>query len=222
MTLKSRVVITLLVLFVLVGVQSIYANPVYLRLNESGGATSGTVLGTNMVTFAGSVGQWTINSSTGTNPLLNGGFWDLGSFNAASDPASSNTLTILFSETNVTGPVGSWLMDIGGTQSNDSFVFDTWVDAGNSAFAMTTAIGALSSGSSSYALSGGPFAVPISGTYSITERITLTPVGTGGSHTFGANANLRPVPEPSSLVLLGIGLLGVGIGCRRMKWFAAK
>jgi hypothetical protein len=52
--------------------------------------------------------------------------------------------------------------------------------------------------------------------YSITSILTLT-LGAGSDAGFQANASLAPIPEPVSLSVLGVGMLGLGILRRRSR-----
>ena len=50
--------------------------------------------------------------------------------------------------------------------------------------------------------------------YSLTQVFEIT--GEGGFINFSADARLKALPEPTSLTLLGIGLVGFGLmGARR-------
>jgi hypothetical protein len=59
--------------------------------------------------------------------------------------------------------------------------------------------------------------IPSLGTpYSITQLITLT-LDRGADLNYVASASVAPVPEPATLGLLGVGLLGIGFVARRKR-----
>lgn len=100
---------------------------------------------------------------------------------------------------------------IGGITSG-TVNYSCFYDSGNTAFATTSTVASLGPFSGG-AFSGSTFAKidPIA-PYSVTDVLTIAH-GSGQQMTTG-NANLR-VPEPRTLGLFGIGLVGLGLLWRR-------
>jgi hypothetical protein len=141
---------------------------------------------------------------------------DLNSLHA-NNLGAATSLTIMFTDTDLAAFTGELMTEIGGTMSGGgSLSYGVWVDAGNTPFALTTpvlAIGPLTSGAFSGSDSG---AVSLDAPFSLTQRIVVS--GSTGPRTVSYNAEVRPVdvPEPTSLLLIGGGLIGLALRRRQI------
>ena len=186
------------------------ASTVVINDNQAGDLNSQS----NMITFLGSVGVWGINVSTGAgSPPLSIGNMDISTLDTNTS-TSASTLTISFTQTGLTEPVGfeGSQLSIGGTGDSGSTVqYSAYWDPDNSAFGTTDLLGSTSS------LSGSSFSTTIfgsdyvfTGPYSMTEVITIS----DDPATTSFNAMLQ-IPEPASLSICGAGLLGLAWSLRK-------
>lgn len=186
-----------------------------VTVTDNGVGDSDPTLGS--VTYVGSVGVFDINVTTGISKPLVGSATEpiltLNSVNTSSTAAG--TLKVRMTATDFTGPVGAGLaapLDFGGT-TNGTAALDAYVDSSNAAFGMATPAGSLG------AFGPGPFddssasIVSATGPYSATLEATIVHAAPLDITSFGGQ--LRVVPEPGSLALIGLGALLVGRRRRR-------
>ncbi|UPU35272.1 PEP-CTERM sorting domain-containing protein [Geomonas paludis] len=166
------------------------------------------------VTYIGDIGAFTTNVSTGlSHPVLGSLAYpslDLGSINVSSG-GGTNKLYIYLTDTGFTGVFPTFAASIGGT-TGGTVKYSTYLDADDAAFALSTLL--------TEELYGGPVfsdvntavAPELEAPYSLTEALEITHTGLADT---SFNAELAPVPEPGTFLLLGTGFLGLAIYSRR-------
>jgi hypothetical protein len=197
-----------------------------LTLTDGAGDTASGVASSGipgLITFAGAVGNWTLNLSAGiTMPIIGSAtspamdLISVNGFNAFGAKAGGNTLTITFTESGFGPTTGTVLTGISGTQSHGSTSFSTLANG-----AGLTSSGALST--APFSSSKGAGLSGFSGY--LTETVVLTAMGSEIvafdatlSTAAGPVANTPAVPDSGmTLVLLGLSLTALGVFARLRK-----
>jgi hypothetical protein len=189
-----------------------------------------------VISFSGAIGVWGVNVTTGiSKPVLGNpslAQLDVNSIDVSSGGAG--TLDIFLSDAGF-GPVGSTtlLHEVGGTTAG-TVLADAWLDPTNAQPALpgTPAInfppltpGPLPAptisqgpfGPGAFSGSVGPVGpIASGGLFSMYQKVNITHTAAGQVTSFNSVLE-APIPEPSSFLLLGLGLGTVGLIVRKRR-----
>lgn len=185
------------------------------KLIFDGGVGDADGLVDGKITFLGAAGNWSINVSTGLgNGVLADFGIDLNSVNVSG--AGAGVLTVSFTETDMNfGAGGPTAVSggIGGT-AGGTIGYKLFADDSNAQFGTASTVFTGASGSGAFSGSGGGY-VSLTDPFSLTLQVTIDHLGVAGKSTsFDFEGK---VPEPTSVALLSLALLGAGVATRRRK-----
>lgn len=213
--------IAALVVFTLAAPPVAAASPIALVLLDSLGNSSGVIVdgsvedldpADGVVSFDGAIGDWAVNTTSGS---LSVGSMGLHSVDASA--TTTSTLFILFTSLHNT-LITDYGMTFAAAVQNGTAIYGAFGDPTDVGFGQTVGIGAIGPfvGGGTLDLFTGEFVGtgPLSGPYSLTQLLVVSGSGAGVT-LFTGDATLAAVPEPSSLLLLGAGLVAASLRARR-------
>jgi len=176
-----------------------------------------------IVNFTGSVGNWTLNITTGVSKPAAGSavspVMTLNSVNASS--SAGGTLTISFSDDFFGPTTASMLANLGVSFTSGTVSYSTYSDSGNALFGMTTPLtssGPLGPGSFNTA-STTSLALP--SPYSLTMQVVIGHAGNGTTSLAAGLQEGAAVPDGGSAIFL-LGLSLMGLTAQRWKAVLAR
>jgi PEP-CTERM motif len=196
-------------------------NLLYPGCTPSGSDSNGAF---GQITYVGPVGNWTTNVTSGFGPPYEYlvPILDISSFNATSS-AGAGPLTILLSVSSLTTPAGLQALfnSIGGTSTfaGTTITTQAWLNAGNTPFCASSTCGSVAV-TPLLTVTGRSYNGAVSGSalfpnspYALTLAVTINSQGQVDTTSFDDELD---VPEPTTLSLLGSGLLGFGLALRKL------
>lgn len=220
---KNLCIMSLAIVALAFSVLPASADDLSIQISDGTSADTYTVTdgsNTGMVMFDGAVGAFSANVTTAFSQPLEGSALmpqlDLNSVDVTNSSSTGGTLTIEATDTNYIGSdgVAEFFQTVGGTQNAGNLAVNTYLDCSDSPFGQGTLLTSQSFSSSAFSGSQTGFGTSPcgGGGYSLTEVATLQMPGNSNT---SFDANLSLVSEPSTLLLFGTALFGVGLVWRR-------
>jgi PEP-CTERM motif len=184
-----------------------------VTVTDQGAGDMNPTAGVIVFMSMGPLGGFSINVSSGINNTTLGSALipslDLNSINLT---MGTGSLDVYLTDTGFTA-LGPAMISIGGVSAGN-VTYAAWADESNIAFATGNPLGILGPFSGAFSGTTGMVGLAASSTpYSLTQRVSIVHSAAGVT---SFNATLV-VPEPGTLVLLGLALVGVAVFARRRK-----
>jgi hypothetical protein len=176
-----------------------------------------------VVSYNGGVGSWAMNVTYGfSKPLLGNSsmpYLDLFSANMSSAGGAS-VLTLLLTDTGF-DPISTSnvIAAIGGTTAG-TVSYKAYADASNTAFGLGTLLASVDSTTGPEFSGASGATLSMANPFSLTLLVTIAHDGSRPWQMTSLDASVQ-VPEPSSLLLIGAGLLAIAFVARRRPGIAA-
>ena len=183
--------------------------------------------GDGLVTFMGAVGSFIVNVTTGiSKPIIGAPDKARIDLNSVNVSGAAGHLEIMLTDTDFSAlpyqdSEGVVLTNDWGGTTDGKVWAQGFVDPGNNAFGMGYTTGPQhfdTPGAFSESLSLLTPAFPGTGMFSLTEVVRLHHAGAGDITSFDKSLSADPVPEPTTMLLLGAGMIILaGLGRKKFS-----